>query len=94
MQQRKQSKAADGSPQHDPNDVQPHSRPPVAIFLARQALGLGVTSIIIGVACVAFNAVGLGISEWFSVVVHGIWCGVTVSLYAYSATISLICFSI
>lgn len=49
----------------------------------RQSIGLGVTQILIGILCIIFNSVCLGVSYYASnglgAVGHGYWCGVLVS---------------
>lgn len=44
----------------------------------RQSVGLGVAQIVLGVLCIVFNGVSIGVSIYgdISVVGHGIWCGV------------------
>ena len=60
--------------------VQPYTRPPVTNFLDQQALGLGITQILIGVLCIICNGVALGEGEIYSIVAHGIWGGFIVSI--------------
>jgi len=49
----------------------------------KQSIGLGITQIIIGILCVIFNSVALGVSYYggngLGAVGHGYWCGIMVS---------------
>ena len=80
QQQQQSSTVVVGAPQPAPYYVQPQSRPPVTNFRDQQALMLGIAQILIGVLCIIFNAVALGIHELLSVAAHGIWGGVIVSM--------------
>ena len=44
-----------------------------------QSVGLGATQITIGILCIIFNSVGIGLDGALSAVGHGIWCGLFVS---------------
>ena len=47
----------------------------------KQSIRLGMTQIIIGILCMIFNSVCLGVSDYsgLGAVGHGYWCGILVS---------------
>ena len=64
--------------------VQPiHHHPVYENFQSKQSGWLGATQITVGLGCLVFNAVGIGIQADMSFIGHGIWCGLFVSSSKY-----------
>ena len=59
----------------------------------KQSIGLGITQIIIGILCIIFNSVALGVSyspeNGLGSVGHGYWCGVLVSNLNHDSHIAI-----